>query len=135
MSAEIVNVANGIATVRFSGKLTEPELAALHKRVAEILDTRSRIRILVIADGFQGWEKDGAWGDISFQVKYDRQIECMAIVCDEKWENLALLFASRGFRRFPIEYFPIADLERARAWLAAVPSVPAHPETRKSHAD
>lgn len=134
MSAEIVDVANGTVTVRFSGKLREPELTAVHKGVAAILENSRSVRILAIADGFQGWERDGAWGDISFQVKYDRQIECMAIVCEERWENLALLFASRGFRRFPIEYFPLSDLERARAWLAAVPSAHAHQDTHTPHA-
>ena len=134
MSAEIVNVADGTVTVRFSGRLTEPELTALHQNVGAILDKSRSVRILAIAEGFQGWERDGAWGDISFQVKYDRQIECKAIVCEERWENLALLFASRGFRRFPIEYFPLADLERARAWLAAVPPVQKHEDPRNAHA-
>jgi hypothetical protein len=117
MSAEIVNVSDGTVTVRFTGKLCQPELTELHKQTAEIIERQKRVRILVIAEQFQGWEREGAWGDISFQIKYDRHIERMAIVCEEKWENLALLFASKGFRRFPIEYFPLAGIDSARAWL------------------
>jgi hypothetical protein len=42
----------------------------------------------------------------------------MAIVGDKKWEDLVLIFASKGLRRFPIEYFEPAESPRARAWLA-----------------
>jgi hypothetical protein len=117
MSAEILSVSEDMLTVRFTGKLSQPEMTELHKQTAAIIERQNKVRILVIAEQFQGWEREGAWGDISFQVKYDRHIERMAIVCDERWENLALLFASKGFRRFPIEYFPLAKIDEARAWL------------------
>ncbi len=119
MSAEIVSVADGTLTVRFTGKLAHAELAELQKAAAAIFDRHTKLRLLVIAEDFQGWEREGAWGDLSFQIKYDRKIERMAIACDERWENLALLFTSKGFRRFPIQYFPLAQLDSARAWLLA----------------
>jgi hypothetical protein len=118
MSAELVSVEGDTVTVRFAGKLTQPELASVQSQVAEILNQQPRTRILAIAENFEGWERAGAWGDISFQVKHDHKIERMAIVCDEKWESLALLFTSRGFRKFPIEYFPLSQIDNARAWLA-----------------
>lgn len=43
----------------------------------------------------------------------------MAIVGDRRWEALALVFAARPVRGFPIEYFGPAELGRARAWLTA----------------
>ena len=43
----------------------------------------------------------------------------IAIVGDQKWEDMALLFTGKGIRRVPIEYFPPADLVKARTWLAA----------------
>jgi hypothetical protein len=49
----------------------------------------------------------------------DPHIKKMAIVGEKRWEELALIFAARPIRSFPIEYFGPAELERARAWLAA----------------
>ena len=128
MSAKITSVADGVMTVSLSGKLTQPELAELQRRAAWVFAELGKVRILVIAENFNGWEKEGAWGDMSFQMKYDRHIERMAIVCAEKWETLALLFAAKGIRRFPIEYFPLSAVDAARAWLGSdAPPTPPHP--------
>lgn len=121
MSAEIQDATGGILTVRITGKLSQPELRAVQKSAAEILQRQGRMRILVLAEGFQGWERGGDWGDLSFQVGSDPFIERMAIVGEKKWEDLAVLFAAKGLRQFPVEYFPPAELAQARAWLAAAP--------------
>ncbi len=118
MSAEIVDLADGILTVKITGKLTYPEQIALQKQAVERLQGQGKARILVIAEEFQGWDRAGNWGDISFQAKYDPLIERMAIVGEKRWEDLTLIFTSKGFRKFPIEYFAPADLAKARSWVA-----------------
>ena len=121
MSAEIVGVADGVLTVRITGKLTYPELCAAQKSAAEILQRQRKMRILVLAEGFQGWERESDWSDISFQLENDPLIEKMAIVGEREWADLVSLFVGQVFREFPIEYFQPADLTKARAWLAANP--------------
>ncbi|MCW5551389.1 MAG: STAS/SEC14 domain-containing protein [Verrucomicrobiae bacterium] len=121
MSAEILDTTGGILTVRIAGTLTHPELRAVQKSAAEILQRQGRMRILVLAEGFQGWARGGDWGDLSLQAESDPFIKKMAIVGEQKWEDLAVLFAAKGFRQFPVEYFPPAGLGEARAWLAAAP--------------
>ena len=121
MSVEIVNVTDKILTLKVAGKLTQPELAAAQKQAAGILQQQGRMSILVLTDGFQGWERGGDWGDLSFQMGNDTLIEKLAIVGEKQWEGLALLFASKGFRSFPVEYFPPTELNVARAWLTAAP--------------
>lgn len=118
MSAEIIDEAGTVLTARVSGKLTQAELVKLQKSAAETIRRQGKVRILVIAENFQGWEKGGNWDDDSFQSEHDPHIEKMAIVGDSKWEDLALIFVAKGLRSFPIEFFPPADLARARAWLA-----------------
>ena len=117
MSAEIIDHTGDTLTVRVSGRLTHPELAALQRAAGDILK-EDKTRILVLTESFEGWQRGGAWGDLSFSINFDAQIEKMAIVGDKKWEDLALMFASKGLRSFPIEYFQPADIARARAWLA-----------------
>jgi hypothetical protein len=38
---------------------------------------------------------------------------------EKQWEELALIFAASPIRKFPIKYFQPAELDQARAWLAA----------------
>jgi hypothetical protein len=119
MSAEIVSNDEGILTIRITGRLAQPELAASQKAAAEILRQQGRSRLLVVADRFQGWEKGGDWGDLSGQAELDPYVEKMAIVGEQKWQDLALVFAGKGIRHVPVEYFLPADMEKARAWLVS----------------
>ena len=74
--------------------------------------------MLVVAENFEGFERGADWGDISFLVKHDRQIEKVAIVGDLKWESDLLVFAGAGFRQGQVRFFPPNQLAQARAWLS-----------------
>lgn len=117
MSAQIISSENGILTVKVSGKLTQPELASVQDEAGKLLAKQQKMGILVIGENFQGWEKSGRWGDLSFQVDNDQYISGMALVGEKKWEDLVLLFTAKGLRKFPIEYFPQHDEAKALAWL------------------
>ncbi len=117
MSAEIIDTTEGIITIRVSGKLTHPDLVAVQQRAAELLKQQHKMRILVLAEEFEGWEQQGDWGDLGFQVENDQFIERMALVGKKKWTDLAMLFTAKGFRKFPIEFFPPEAAAQARAWL------------------
>lgn len=120
MSAKIVDTARGILTIKITGKLMRSELVEVQKKAGEILRKEGRMRILIVTESFQGWGPGGdEWGDISFQTEHDQFIEKLAIVGEEKWEDLALIFVSKGLRRFPVEYFQPAELAKARAWLVS----------------
>jgi hypothetical protein len=120
MSAEIINNTDGIVTVKITGLFTYPDQLALQNASDDIVATYSKISILTIYDDdFQGWSHDDRWEDVSFQEKSDPYIKKMAIVGAEKWRELALMFVSAGFRRFPIAYFETAELDKAKAWLNA----------------
>jgi hypothetical protein len=118
MSAEIVDNAEGVLTIRISGKLSQSELATAQKNAAEILKKRGDSRVLVLAEKFDGWEKAGEWGNLSAQTQLDAQIDRMAIVGEKRWEDVALLFTGKGIRHIDIEYFSPIDLPRARSWLS-----------------
>ena len=118
MSAEIVSNIDGIVTAKVTGKLTHCELIAIQKSVISIIGQQGAICILIICEDFQGWDKDGDWEDFSLQSQSDPYIHKMAIVGDKQWEDLALMFTGKGFRKFPIEYYWPAELRQAKAWLA-----------------
>lgn len=120
MSAEIVDASRGVLTIRIAGELTQAELAAVQRQAGETLRRDGKMGILILTENFRGWGPGGdAWGDLSFQEQHDPLIDKLAIVGDQKWEDLALIFVAKGLRRFPVEYFSPAELTRARAWLIA----------------
>jgi len=119
MGAEIANVSGRVLTLKVSGLLTQPELKSMQGAAAALFGEDGQWRILVLAEGFLGWERGGTWDDFSFQSEHDVHIERMAIVGERKWEELALLFTAKGLRSFPIQYFDPAQLAAARAWLVA----------------
>jgi len=119
MSAEILDPAEGVLTIKITGKLRQSELAIAQKNAAEILKKDGGSLVLVLAEKFEGWEKGGDWGDLSAQSQLDAQIDRLAIVGEKRWEDVALLFTGKGIRHIDIEYFSPTDLPRARSWLSS----------------
>jgi hypothetical protein len=74
---------------------------------------------LCVLKGFQGWDSGGHWDNMSFYMTHGDAIQRIAIVGDERWRDLATMFASADLRKAPVEFFPEDAMARARAWLAA----------------
>lgn len=119
MAAEIIGRDGAVVSVRISGRLTQAELAAAQEQMARLIAASGAIRLLVLVENFTGWEQGAAWNDFSFQEAQDANIRRMAIVGEERWRDLVLLFTSKGLRPFPIEFFPPARRAEAQAWLEA----------------
>lgn len=119
MAIELIELSGGLLMLIVSEKLSQPELAEMQRETEKVLQKHAKVRILVVAENFQGWEKGGDWGDLSFQERNDSKIECMALVGDRRWKELVLAFVGQGLREFPIEYFEHGELAKARAWLRA----------------
>ena len=119
VGAEIIADADGVVTVRLTGRLKESEVLAVQTDVAAVIRAKGNVRLLVLTEAFQGWERGREWSSFSFQEQYDPHIDRMAIVGEQQWEDSALMFAAKGLRPFPIEYFSTDELARAHAWVRA----------------
>ena len=85
--------------------LAQPELAALQQSAAGIIRQQGHVRMLIIAEDFQGWQKGDDWDDVSF-MENDPYIRKMAIVGEKKWEELALLFTAPNDAQIPHRVLP-----------------------------
>lgn len=108
---------SGLYVLRISGVFTDDRRKAMETAGRAEIDRRSKIRILVLADGFAGWGKEGDWGDIRFMLEYDPFIEKIAVVADGKWRDKILMFLAAGYRRAAVEFFPSGQEGKAREWL------------------
>ena len=105
--------------LEISGVLSRAEFARSEDALKIELARVGSAKLLCVFDGFQGWEAGGDWSNIGFYVTHGHAIERIAIVGDERWRDLALMFASADLRKAPVEFFPANDIARARDWLAS----------------
>jgi len=117
MSMEMRTEGQRLLTVRLHGILRRAELDECQRAAAKIIRDAGKVAALILLDGFQGWERTEAWGDVSFLTEYDTDIEKIAIVGEERWRDEVLIFAGAGVRHSPVRYF--TDPTSARAWLGA----------------
>lgn len=119
MSVEIIDASGKLLQLKIRGMLKKADHERLVQIAKEAIAREGKIRALIIAEGFQGWERHEAWGDVSFMMEEGQHIEKMAIVGDEIWKDDALAFTAKGFRPTAIEFFPTPRMNEARTWLAA----------------
>jgi hypothetical protein len=118
MGVTIQREESGLMVLRITGLLRKSEMDTALAAEAKKWGPATRINVLVTVEDFEGFERGADWGDISFLVKHDHQIDRIAIVADPKWEVETLTFAGAGFRQGQVKFFPAKQLAQARAWLA-----------------
>ena len=117
MAVTLQQEEGNVRVLQVAGILKKSEFDAVITAEAEQWAPQTRVKLLVLAEGFQGWERNEDWGDLTFFMKHGDQIDKIAIVADPKWETELLIFAAAGFRRAPVKFFPSRQIRLARAWL------------------
>jgi hypothetical protein len=77
------------------------------------------VKLLIILDGFEGWEASSGWSDLTFYANHGNSIERIAIVGHERWRDHALMFAAVDLRSAPVQFFSLYMLPEARDWVFA----------------
>ncbi len=106
-----------IGLFNVSGILGKAELEQAQNECESAIQKMGHIKILVVLDNFQGWEKAKDWEDLSFSARNDAYIDKLAIVGDQQWKDLVFAFTAKGLRPVLIEYFGEGQEGAARTWL------------------
>jgi len=112
---------DGICRLEIGGLLRKVDLDRAQRELLESMaaDGAPTVRLLVRLEGFEGWETNPRWNDLSFYVVHGDALARIAIVGDERWRGEALMFAAADLRKGPVEYFTPDREPEARAWLAS----------------
>ncbi len=105
------------ALIRVTGKLEKTEYDEAQQGITSLIQAKNKIKILIITQDFEGWEKSEEWQDTSSVGPNDPFIEKIAIVGDPKWKDLILLFTLKDMRSVPIEFFNAGSEVKAQDWL------------------
>ena len=109
---------SNIVLINISKKLSIEGLKNIQGQCEAAIKAVGNIKLLVVLNDFQGWEKVKGWEDMGFSEKNDTYIDKFAIVGDkERWKDLAYAFTAKGLRPVPIEFFGGAEVSIARKWL------------------
>jgi hypothetical protein len=119
MPVTLIGATGPLISAKISGELTKAEVSQVQAAALEAIRRCGKISALFILENFQGWRREGNWGDISFLVEHDKEIAKIAVVGDENWRDLVYAFLAKGFRQAEVEFFLPVDLAKARAWLGA----------------
>jgi SpoIIAA-like len=119
MPVEIIDAAGKLQQLKVRGMFQKADYDRIIQIAKDAIEREGKVHALVILEGFEGWERRGDWGDVSFMMLQGQHIEKMAIVGDEKWQDDALAFTAKGFRATAIEFFTPSRLSEARRWLSS----------------
>ena len=117
MGLSILDASGKLLQAKIQGMLNKADYDQIIQTAKQAIAREGKIRALLILEGFAGWEKRGDWGDVSFMMEQGQNIEKIAIVGDEKWQDDALAFTAKGFRPTAIEFFAASSINDARTWL------------------
>lgn len=105
--------------VEMRGRLRKAEMDRCQDDLAAEMARVGPVRLLFLLEGFEGWDPEDDWNDLSFYVKHGEAIERIAIVGPDRWRSETLMFAGADLRKAPVEFFPAQDISKARSWLGS----------------
>jgi hypothetical protein len=119
MAFTMIDATGPVVSAKISDELSKAEVSQIQAAALKAIQRWSKISALFILENFQGWKKEGDWGDIRFLIDHDKDITKMAVVGEEQWRDFVYAFLAKGFRQAQVEYFLPADLTKARVWVGA----------------
>jgi len=117
MSMEMRVEGQRLLVVRIHGILRQAEFDECQRAAAEVIRAVGKVAALIVLDGFQGWEHRDEWGDMSFLIEHDNDIEKIAIVGPSEHQDDVMIFVAAPLRAGRVRYF--SSESEARVWLGA----------------
>lgn len=117
MSVSFTKESEGLFVVSVEGILTFNDLEEIENSLSTAIDRSRKINLLLLAENFSGWAKEGDWGNLSFMREHDPYVQKIAVVTSEEWKDQMLMFLAAGLRKASVETFSTGEEEKAREWL------------------
>jgi len=117
VSITISKESENLFVTTIKGVFTYDDQKEIEKHGGGNTNLDQKVKILVLAEEFSGWGKEGDWGDLTFMYEHDAQIEKIAVVAEGKWKDQILMFVGAGRRQAAVAFFLPGETQAARDWL------------------
>ncbi len=119
MSMTFTKESDDLFVISVQGIFTFDDLKEVEKSAREQIDRNQKVKLLVLAEDFTGWGKEGDWGDLTFMYEYDPNIEKIAVVAEANWKDQMLMYLGAGRRQAEVKFFFYDEEKDARDWLGS----------------
>ena len=117
MSVTLTKESEELLVVNIKGIFTFEDLKEVQDKGRGEIGRSGEVKMLVLAEGFSGWGKEGDWGDLTFMYEHDANIEKIAVVAEEEWKDQISMFVGAGRRQALVRFFLPGGEKDARDWL------------------
>ncbi len=117
MSVTFTKESDDLFVIGVQGIFTFEDLKEVEKSARQQIDRNQKVKLLVLAEDFTGWGKEGDWGDLTFMYEYDPKIEKIAVVAEANWKDQMLMYIGAGRRQAEVKFFFEDEEKDARDWL------------------
>ena len=105
-----------LAVIRTDGEVTQEDYDRVVPRLEQLIDEHGKIRVLLDVTQFKGATPGALWRDLKFDAKHLRDVEKMAVVEDEGWEDAAAQLAE-PLTGAEVKTFGPDQADKARNWV------------------
>ncbi len=119
MSITFTKESDDLFVISVQGVLTFSDQKEIEDKGREQIDRSRKSKLLVLAEQFSGWGKEGDWGDLTFMHEYDPYIEKIAVVAEANWKDQMLMYLGAGRRQAEVKFFFYDEEKDARDWLGS----------------
>ncbi len=117
MSVTFTEESKNLLIVHIKGTLAFEDMREFQGKIRAEIDRSGKVKLLILAEQFSGWGKEGDWGDLTFMYEHDSYIEKIAVVAAGKWKDQILMFLGAGRRQAVVDFFLDDGEQDARNWL------------------
>ncbi len=117
MSMTFTKESDDLFVIKVQGVLTFEDIKEVENKASEGIDRSQKTKLLILAEEFTGWGKEGDWGDLTFMYEYDPNIEKIAVVAEANWKDQMLMYIGAGIRQAQVKFFFYDEEKDARDWL------------------
>ncbi len=98
------------------GKLDDEDYDQILPLVRSKVKEYGKVSWYFQMEDFKGWTMNAFWRDLQFDFRNSDKMEKIAMVGENKWEEVMSDFM-KPFTRAEIRYFDLKDKDEARKWI------------------
>ena len=109
--------------IELDGAIDRAAFDRIAGQLEHAIARHGRLRLLEVVRSFGGIDPGTLFQDIKFSLRHRNAFSRVAVVTDVGWIRSLARVAGAALTSAEVDLFPLAEIERARAWLRRGPGL------------